>query len=106
MSGKGPLLLALSQMRSGPQKRACSRGPWGYLTTTSRTTRGVHLATLRHFDKKVRGMVEIGPLIPCERRLRILEFSEFQEPTSGARFGNRDYDRPFREKAVTISGFD
>ena len=37
---------ALSQMRSAPQKRAGSRGAWGYLTTLSRDILGTFW---RHF---------------------------------------------------------
>ena len=61
------------------------------------------LATLRHFDSKVHGSGQIGPLIPCERRLANTEFSEFQELTFEARFENRDYDRPFETFLVTLS---
>ena len=68
---------------------------WGYLTTLSRVTIRVHLATLRHFDTKLLRLVKYGPLIPCERRLALLEISEFQEATFEPRFGNRDYDRPY-----------
>ena len=49
-----------------------------------------HLATLRRFDTVARFMVTFGPLIPCERRLREMEISEFQEVIFEARFGNRD----------------
>ena len=72
------------------------RDPWGYLTTTSRVTLGAHLATLRHFDHKLGSMVKNGPLIPWQRRLAEMEIWEFQEVDSWTRFGNRDYDRPFR----------
>ena len=34
-------------------------------------------------------------LIPCERRLAIMEISKYQEVTFGAHFENRDYDRPY-----------
>ena len=78
----------------------------GYLTTTSRDTVGVHLATLRHFDHKVGLMVKKGPLIPCERRLREMEIPEIQEVTFGARFGYGDYDRPYRHILMTLRGFD
>ena len=64
------------------------------------------LATLRRFDRKVLSTVKKGPLIPCERRLRQMEIWEFQEVTSGARFENRDYDRPFTYISVTLRGFD
>ena len=74
--------------------------------TISRDIVGVHLATLRRFDIKVQGMVENGPLIPCQRRLAEMEISVFQELTSGARFGNRDYGRPFTYFSVTLPGFD
>ena len=70
--------------------------PWGYLALISRDISGVHLVTLRHFDHKVRPMVKIGPLIPTQRRLAEMEISEYQEVNFGARFGIRDYDRPFR----------
>ena len=79
---------------------------WGYLATTSRARVGVHLATLRRFDHKVARQVKTGPLIPCERRLSKMEISEFQEVTFERRFGNRDYDRPYRHKMVTLRGFD
>ena len=88
------------------QEAACCRDMWGYL----RPFRGMlHVyiqATLRHFDHKVRPRVKIGPLIPCERRLALMEISEFQELTSWTRFVNRDYDRPFRVFSVTLRGFD
>ena len=64
------------------------------------------LATLRHFDNKPVLRVNNGPLIPCERRLAIMEIPEFQEVTSGTHFGNRDYDRPFRQILMTLRGFD
>ena len=35
-----------------------------------------------------------------------MEISEYQEVTFEHRFGNRDYDRPFRQITVTLSGFD
>ena len=79
---------------------------WGYLATLSRVTGGAHSATLRHFDTKVGCMVKNRPLIPCERRLGKLEIWEFQELTSEGRFGNRDYERPFRDISVTLRGFD
>ena len=85
---------------------ACCGDPWGYLTYTSRTTRGAHLATLHHFDNKHGSMVKYGPLIPCQRRLRKMEISEFQEVNSQARFGYRDYDRPFQDFKVTLRRFD
>ena len=52
---------------------ACLRCPWGYLTTISRVPVRVHLATLRHFDSKVRYPGQNGPLIPCRRRLLKME---------------------------------
>ena len=64
------------------------------------------LATLRHFDTFMPGTVKMGPLIPCERRLAKSEISEFQEVISGARFANRDYDRPFHDILVTLPAFD
>ena len=63
-------------------------------------------ATLRHFDSKVPGTVNLGPLIPWERRLAKTEFPEYQEVNSGTRFGNRDYGRPFRGFMVTLRRFD
>ena len=78
----------------------------GIWTTLSRVQGGAHLATLRHFDSKLEGMVIFGPLIPCERRLAIMEIPEFQELTFGARFVNREYDRPFGHISVTLCGFD
>ena len=65
-----------------------------------------HLATLRHFDHKVMPWAKTGPLIPCERRLAIMEFPENQEVTFGGRFENGDYDRPYRHILVTLRGFD
>ena len=56
-----------------------------------------HLATLRRFDINNPGTAKIGPLIPWERRLLKMEIWEFQEVISQPRFGNRDYDRPFRD---------
>ena len=79
---------------------------WGYLTTLSRDILCAHLATLRHFDNKPRPMVKYGPLIPCRRRLAIMEIWEFQEVIYGARFGNRDYDRPYGGFMVTLRRFD
>ena len=64
------------------------------------------LATLRHFDNKVQGMVNLALLIPCERRLAKTEILVFQELTFGTRFGNRDYGRPHEHILVTLSGFD
>ena len=72
--------------------------PEGDLGPPRRPARGVYIrSTLRHFDSKVCRGPKTGPLIPCERRLAEMEFSEFQEVTSWARFENRDYDRPFGE---------
>ena len=71
-----------------------------------RTRGGAHLATLRHFDNKCQGTVKYGPLIPCERRLRKMEIQENQEVTFGARFENRDYDRPYLTFMVTLRRFD
>ena len=62
--------------------------------------------TLRHFDNKVAGKAKTGPLIPWERRLAEMEIWEFEELTFGTRFGNRDYERPYRHILVTLSGFD
>ena len=64
------------------------------------------LATLRHFDIKLPGTAKMGPLIPCERRLQKVEISEIQEVNSGARFGYRDYGRPFGHFSVTLRRFD
>ena len=73
--------------------------------TPSRT--GVHiLATLRHFDSKLEGEPKTGSLIPCERRLENMEISEIQELTFQARFGNRDYDRPYAHFMATLRRFD
>ena len=66
----------------------------------------VHLATLRRFDSKVGSMVKMALIIPCERRLANMEIPENQELTFGARFGNRDYDRPYDTFLVTLRGFD
>ena len=63
-------------------------------------------ATLRHFERKVRPWVKMASLIPCERRLAKMEISLFQELTFGARFGNRDYGRPFTHFSVTLRCFD
>ena len=93
-------------MRSGSQKRAGSRDPWGYLVTTSRDIGVYTWSTLHHFDSKVDPTAKTGSLIPCERRLRKMEISIFQELTFEARFGNRDYGRPFRHILVTLRGFD
>ena len=62
--------------------------------------------TLRHFDTFYGLGPKMGPLIPCERRLAEIKISEFQEVTFGARFDNRDYDRPFHDISVTLSRFD
>ena len=59
------------------------------------TTRVYILATLRRFDNKLSLGPKTGPLIPCERRLANIGIWEFQELTFGARFRNRDYDRPY-----------
>ena len=85
---------------------ACLRDTWGYLTTVSRVTWCAHLATLCRFDRKVQGMVKTRPLIPCERRLGKMEIREFQEVTFWARFGNRDYGRPYAHILVTLCRFD
>ena len=47
-----------------------------------------------------------GPLIPCERRLAKVKFSENQEVTFEARFGYRDYERPYGYFLVTLGRFD
>ena len=67
---------------------------------------GAHLGDTSSFDTKVQGMVQNGPIIPCERRLRKTEISEFEEVNSETRFGNRDYERPYRHISVTLRGFD
>ena len=79
---------------------------WGYLATLSRVCTRAHLATLRRFDNKLSPQAKTGPLIPCERRLAKREILENQEVTFGARFRNRDYDRPFQTFLVTLHGFD
>ena len=97
---------ALSPDEEDPQKRAGSRGSGGIWTTLSRDI-GVYIrATLRHFEHKVRGKPKTGPLIPCERRLPRMEISVFQELTFRARFGYRDYGRPFEHFLVTLPCFD
>ena len=65
-----------------------------------------HLATLHHFDHKVLSMVKMARLIPCERRLAEMEISKYQEATFRARFGNGDYDRPYRHFLATLRHFD
>ena len=65
-----------------------------------------YLVTLHRFDIKVRLRPKMGPLIPCERRLQEMEISEIQEVTFEARFGNRDYGRPYGHILVTLRGFD
>ena len=67
---------------------------------------GVHLVTLRRFDSEVPLDGQNSPLIPCERRHAETEISEFQEVTFGPRFGNREYDRPYRHILATLHGFD
>ena len=89
-------------MRSGSTEAACCVDPWGYLTVP----RVYHLSTLRRFDTKLGSMGEIGPLIPCERRLAETEIQEFQEVTFRARFGNREYDRPYGRILVTLRRFN
>ena len=74
--------------------------------TLSRVPRRAHSATLRHFDSNVPLTVKKRPLIPWERRLAKMEISENQELNFEARFGNRDYDRPFAHFLVTLRGFD
>ena len=82
-------------------------GHLGVGPTPSRTCTSVStLATLRRFDTKVSFRPQNDPLIPCERRLAKPEISEFQEVTFEARFGIRDYDRPFVEFLVTLCRFD
>ena len=71
-----------------------------------RVTRGVHLATLRHFDSEVPLEPQNDPLIPCERRLPKTEIWKYQEVTFGPVFGNRDYDRPYAHISVTLGRFD
>ena len=65
------------QMRSGPQEQLVA-GTVGVSATLSRV---YILVTLRRFDNKPTGMVRNSPLIPCERRLPIMEISEIQEVT-------------------------
>ena len=99
-------MLALSQMGSGHRSQLAdvtvevSDDPFAYMYTCA------HRATLRHFDSKVGPPVKYGPLIPWIRRLAKTEISEFQELTFGARFGNRDYGRPYGRFLVTLHGFD
>ena len=64
------------------------RSSVGVSATPSHPEHGwVHLSTLRHFDNKVPGRHQNGPLIPCERRLAKTEILEIQEVTFRARFG-------------------
>ena len=96
-------------MRTGHRSQLAdvTRGVSGRpLRVTSGSTSVYIWATLRHFDSKVMGWVKIGPIIPCERRLANTEFSESQEVTFGARFGYRDYGRPFSYFSVTLCCFD
>ena len=93
-------------MRSSVTEAACCvtlRGIWRSL----RVTYGVcTLSTLRRFDNKYSRRVKTGPLIPCERRLAIMEIQENQEVTLEAVFEYRDYDRPFLDILVTLPRFD
>ena len=93
-------------MRSRPQEQlVCGVG--GGIWRTLRGYIQVYiLVTLRHFDNKLVGTVNYGPLIPCERRLSKTEIWEFQELTFEARFENRDYGRPFTHISVTLCRFD
>ena len=54
--------------------------------TLSRVGTRAHLVTLRRFDSKPGPEGQNSPLIPCERRLRIMEIREFQEVTFGRVF--------------------
>ena len=103
----GPLRIPCAeQMRSGRQGQLAAPTV-GVSATPSRVTSAVyHLSTLRHFDNKVHDQAKTDPLIPCERRLRKTEISEFQEVTFESGFGYRDYDRPFTTFLVILSGFD
>ena len=100
-------------MKAAPRsdEERCHRGSLlrdtvGVSDRTPRVTWCAHLATLRHFEHKVRVRPESDPLIPCERRLREMEIPEFQEVTFEARFGNREHDRPYGHFSVTLAGFD
>ena len=85
------------------QGQLAAHDRWGYLTTTSRDLGCAYLVTLRRFDSVDPCMVVFDPLIPCERRLSKTEIPEFQELTLRARFGNRDYDRPYAHILATLS---
>ena len=68
----------------------------GVSATPSRDDiRVCNLSTLRHFDSKLEVMVNNGPLIPWERRLRNMEIPEFQEVTSWTRFGKQGLRQAF-----------
>ena len=73
---------ALSPDEEHVPRAACCGTCGGIWTTLSRDPWVYHLATLRHFDHKLPGTALLGPLIPCERRLAIMEISEFQEVNS------------------------
>ena len=85
---------------------ACCGDIGGIATLSRHATHVCTWATLRHFDSKLTCMVNNGPLIPCERRLRKVEILENQEVTFGPGFGIRDYDRPFGHISLSLSGFD
>ena len=94
-------------MRSVAQKQLVCVHRGGICATPSRTCPGVYIqATLRHFDTKVSLRPKTGSLIPWERRLAKTEISIFQEVIFRARFGNRDYDRPYLTFLVTLCRFD
>ena len=52
--------------------------PCGSCKPTPPRTMVYILATLCRFDDKLSGEPVSGPFIPCERRLRIMEFLEIQ----------------------------
>ena len=73
-------------MRNRPQEQLVA-GSVGVCPTPSRHVLEVCTwSTLRHFDSKLMVMVNNGPLIPWERRLREMEIPEYQEVTSWTRF--------------------
>ena len=48
--------------------------------------RGLHLVTLCRFDSKPMAKVYLGPFIPCERRLALMEILEFKVVVLRPRF--------------------
>ena len=67
---------------------------------------GVHPVTLCRFDSKTCPRPKTGPFIPTQRRLAILEISEFKVVTFGPCFGNREYDRPHDTISSTLWIYD